>query len=117
MFGRELGQKKGKFLPIRQETTVCYSKTFPSFVRLEPDIRNPMAPKNLPAGAGGARQCNAFRKAKRVALREQSDGVDGRGGDGNASGGIAFRRITIPAFSKSRLHFLQFGLVAAVLAF
>lgn len=29
MFGRETDTREDKFLPIRQETTACYSKTCP----------------------------------------------------------------------------------------
>ena len=43
MFGRKIGQMGWESSTIRQESTVCYSKTPIPSVRLEPDIRNHIA--------------------------------------------------------------------------
>jgi len=53
MFGRMSGQKSVYSSAIRQESSVCYLKNKPVFVRHEPDIREKtsQAPRYLRATA------------------------------------------------------------------
>jgi len=53
IFGRESGKQTLRSSPIGQENTVRYSKTGAPVFRLEPDIRNPCAPKTRGTGAAG----------------------------------------------------------------